>query len=243
VQFSSTCLAAALLIGTFIGGVQQPPAPEREPFLRVAGEAEVSAEPDRAVVTLGVTAQAPEARAAQEQVNQSMQRVVAAVVAADVPAGQIQTVGLALHPVYSHPTPGPRGEHREPRIVGFRASNTVRVQVEDPGLLGRVIDAGLGAGANQLQGISFVLADDTLQRAEALSRAVQSGRAKAEALASAAGVELLGLQRVEEVETGSFEPMHRMADFAMEADTPVQPGQVRVRARVLLSYRIAPPPR
>jgi hypothetical protein len=38
----------------------------------------------------------------------------------------------------------------EPRIGGYRASNTVSVRLEDIGLVGGVIDAALDAGANQL---------------------------------------------------------------------------------------------
>src|SRR5690606_33069280 len=141
-----------LVVGGSLGGgslgrgaeLQQPEREREEPFLRVAGEAQAAAEPDRAVVTLGATAQAQEARAAQEQVNGAMQRVVAAIEEAGVPEGRIQTAGLALHPVYSQPPRGPQSEDTEPRIVGFRASNTVRVQVEEPRAIAGVIDAGLG---------------------------------------------------------------------------------------------------
>ena len=242
---SNSGMVAALLVGGALGGWLQAQQAgqerEREPLLRVGGEAEVAAQPDRAVVTLGVTAQAPEARATQDQVNQSMQRVIAAIVAAGVAPGRVQTVGLSLHPVYSQPPHRPQGEQEEPRIVGFRASNAVRVQLEDPRALGKVIDAGLGAGANQLQGVSFELADDTTQRAQALARAVRNARSKAEALAGAAGVELLALQRIEEADAGYSEPVHRMAQFAIESGTPIQPGEVRVRAQVLLTYRIAAP--
>ncbi len=237
-------MAMALLVGSVLGPVPEPRQAERErePFLRVAGEAVVTAAPDRVVVALGVTAQAPEARVAQEQVNQAMQRVIAAIEEAGVPEVRIQTAGLSLHPVYSQPDPRRQGlQQEDPRIIGFRASNVVRVQVDQPGTIASVIDAGLGAGANQLQGISFELADDTLQRAEALGQAVGNARRKAEALAQAGGVELGALQRIEEAEAGGFEPMHRMASFAdMESGTPVQPGEVRVRAQVVLTYRIAP---
>ncbi|MEX1024925.1 MAG: SIMPL domain-containing protein [Planctomycetota bacterium] len=218
-----------------------PEARQAEPFLRVTGEAEVAAEPDRAVVALGVTAQAEQASAAQSEVSQAMQRVTAAIVEAGIPAESIQTAGLSLQPVYSQGDARRQGEAREPRIVGFRASNTVRVRVEDTARIGSVLDAGLTAGANEIQGISFELADDTAQRTEALSAAVHNARAKADALADAADVELLALQRIEEAGGQSPQPMQRTMSFAaLEADTPIAPGQVRVRARVELTYRIAP---
>ena len=238
--------AGSIGLACMAGLMLQTPTPREvggeRPFLRVAGEAEVATAPDLAVVTLGVGAQADQASAAQNQVSQVMQRVTAALVEAGVPAARIQTVGLSLYPVYSQPDYRQQNDAQahEPRVVGFRAANTVRVRLEDIARIGNVLDAGLSAGANEIQGISFELSNDTAQRTEALAAAVRNARTKAEALADAAGVRLLDVQRIEESGGGAPEPMHRTMGFAaMEAGTPVEPGQVQVSARVVLTFRIA----
>lgn len=215
------------------------------PVLIVQGEGEVSSRPDRAVVNLGVMAQADQAQAAQEQVNAAMQKVLEAIQQQGIARDMIQTAGLSLHPVYSQPPFDPRtGQQREePRITGYRASNTVQVILDDLEKIGPVIDAGMGAGANQIQGVSFELRDDTQARTDALVQAAERARLKAQTLAGAMG---LGLGDIQEVSEGGVNvvppPMYRGGArmVAMEAaSTPVEPGQMRVHATVTLTYRIS----
>jgi uncharacterized protein len=222
-----------------IAPVQQADPPEPAPVLVVTGDSEVAAAPDRAVVVLGATAQAPQATAAQQQVNQVIQGTLGALAKLGVPEAGIQTTGLSLHPVYSAGRPEPHGESEAPRIVAFRASNTVRIELEDLSSIGAVIDAGTGSGANELQGISFELRDDTLQRANALAEAVRIARQKAEAIAQAAGATLIGVQRIEEGGVQAIVPAYER--MAMQSATPVEPGQVRVLASVRMTYRLGVP--
>src|SRR5207253_878860 len=83
-----------------------------------------------------------------------------------VPAAQVQTAELNLSPVYAQGRPG--GES-EPRITGYQASNVVTVRLDKLDRVGPVIDAGLAAGANRLEGVGFGLRDDRQARAEAPS--------------------------------------------------------------------------
>lgn len=241
-QISDLILTTSMLAAGWLVPLQEEDPPEMRPSLTVSGDAEVAAEPDLAVVRLGATAQAPAAATAQQQVNEVMQRAISAIREAGVPEKQIQTTGLSLQPVYSHPRRGsPDEEPQEPKIIAYRASNTVRVEVDDIASVGPVIDAGIGAGANELQGIFFELKDDTPQRAQALRQAVKSARHKADALAEAAGVRLLAIQHIQEGGVQIVSPMsHRAEAMAFEASTPIQPGQVQVSASVTLTYRIAP---
>lgn len=226
-----------LLLSTLLApGSRQDVDETTPPSLSVRGEAEVHAAPDRAVVRLGTTAQAKAASEAQKQVNDVMRRATAALKEAGVKPENLQTATISLQPVYSR---GASNEARE--IVAYRASNTLRVEVDDLSGVGGIIDAGLGAGANELQGLTFELRDDTEQRAEALSRAVLDARRKAAALAEAAGVRLVAVHRVEEGGAEVHTPVLRgTAARALESGTPVEAGQVRVRATVSLTYRIAP---
>lgn len=219
---------------------------DRGPTLSVTGRAEVPAVPDVAVVHLGAVAQAQDAATAQAQVNQVVQKVLEAVKQAGVPGEKIQTSGLSLSPVYSDPRPPrvPDARPAEPRIVGYRASNTLTVRVEDLTKVGNVIDAATGAGANEVQGISFTLPDDTKPRAEALAKAAREAAAKAKVLADAMNVELVAVRHVQEagVQAGPPQPFFRGgAEMARVAATPIQPGQVRVEASVVITYRITAP--
>ncbi|HEX2251788.1 MAG TPA: SIMPL domain-containing protein [Thermoanaerobaculia bacterium] len=244
-------LLAALLLPVLPAAAQaHPPAPppgmELRPSITVSGSGEVKVEPDQAVVRLGVVAQAETARAAQDQVNRAANQILAAIARLGIPEAAIQTERLMLHPVYAERNPRtlPQGEYREPEIVAYRASNVVSVRVDDLSRVGPVIDAGIGAGANQVEGVDFRLRDDTGARRQALTRAVADGRQKAEAIAGALGVALGGVVQADESGVNTQYPvfdqaMYARAEMAASAPTPVAPGEITVHANVTLRYLIA----
>ena len=208
--------------------------------LVVSGQGEVMARPDRTRVRLGAEAQAPTAAEAQSQVNAIMQRALQQIRAVGIEERRIQTTGLQLFPVYERQR---SGDETAPRVVAYRASNTVQVEVENLPLVGRVIDAGMTAGANRIESIDFDLRDDQAAQAQALQRAVAEARAKAVVLASAADVRLVGVQEVREGNVNIMPPPRPYGDAVMmraEAATPIQPGELRVQASVTIRYRIAP---
>jgi uncharacterized protein len=228
----------------------QPAEPPRlvpeEPVVTVSGSGEVRAEPDEATVNLGVTAQAETAGEAQAEASRIAGRILEAVRGLGIEEKAVQTSNLSLFPVYADRSPRtPQEEYREPEIVAYRASNVVSVRLSDLGGIGPVIDAAVGAGANEVQGVGFQLRDDTAQRSEALTRAVASGRVKAEALAAALGMRLGPVLRAEEAGVSLEVPRWSRGDMAalrMEsaASTPVSPGEITVTAGVHLLYRLLP---
>lgn len=243
----SIALLVALLLASFAAApaaAQGGPVPPPIPALTVSADGEARVSPDEATVRLGVSAQAPTARAAQDQVSRTAGAILEAVRRLGIPADRIQTSELNLGPVYGQGQPD--REPQEPRIVGYQASNVVSVQVEQLDKVGPVVDAGLAAGANRLDGVFFGLRDDRRARAEALTRAVEEARVKADALARALKVRLV---RILEVAEGGLmvsppQPFMKAGRMAMEsaamADTPVSPGQVGVSASVTVRWEIAP---
>lgn len=228
---------------TAVGLAPRPPADgddEEGPYLAVSGHGEVAAQPDRAVVVLGATAQEPNAASAQRRASTIVQQVVAAIRETGVPEEHLQTAGLSLEPVYSEPQQRQAVGQEARQIVAYRASHSIRVRLDDPASAAAVIDAGITAGANTLDGLSFELSDDTTQRSVALRRSVRDARAKAEVLAEEAGVTLLAVERLEEQQVAIHSPGMMARAGAFEASTPVQPGLIRVDASVLVRYRIAP---
>jgi uncharacterized protein YggE len=216
----------------------QSAVPVSEPVLTVNGTAEVRVTPDVATVRLGVVGQADTAASAQDGVNAAAGRILEALGAAGVQARHIQTSRLTLTPMYSRQRPG----EGNPRIVAYRADNTVTVRVEDLTLLGAVIDDGLRAGANQLQGVTFGLIDDLPAREIALAEAISEARRKAQAMAEALDVRLEAVILVNEGGLSIQRPMMEGRMMAMQegAPTPVSAGEVTVSASVSIRYRIGP---
>jgi uncharacterized protein YggE len=256
-------LAAALpaaLLGVLALGAPAPAAgqgladgrdgakAEPVPSLVVAGRGEVRAAPDEATVRLGVLAQAATAGAAQQQANQTVTALLRAVRGLGVRQEQIRTSELSLSPVFApvRPQAGAAGEEPQgPRIVGYQASNSVTVTLDKLDQVGAVVDAGLGAGANRLEGIAFGLRHDEAARQAALRDAAAQARGKAAALAAAMHVRLVEVLEVREEGTAvpqpRFEAM-RMSAAGAAVATPVSSGQLDVSAAVTVRYRIAPCP-
>jgi uncharacterized protein YggE len=233
--------AWALIFGAWAAGAAHAAgcAGADVPTVAVTGSGEVSAAPDRAVVSLGAVVEAKQAVDAQRQMAQVMQRVLKDVKALGIPDKLIRTTGLSLSPVYTHPGPKAGLDPEAPRISGYRAANTVQVQVDDLERLGSVIDAGIGAGANQMAGLSFELKDDTALRRQALQIASQEARLKAEAIASALNLQLGDVLDVREQGAPTPYPAERrFAAPAAAGATPVQPGQVQVSAGVTIRFKL-----
>jgi uncharacterized protein YggE len=233
-------MALAVFFQTAAPGALAAGAAEA-PTIVVTGSGDVSAAPDRAAVNLGAVAEAKQAIEAQKQLNQIMQRVVKDIKALGIADEKIHTDRLSLYPVYSNPGRKTDQEAEAPRIVGYRATNTVRVQVEDLDRVGSVIDAGITAGANQLANLSFELRDDGKYRQEALKLATQEARFKAAAIAAAMDLQLGEVVEIREEGARMPYPTERKYAAPASAGTPIQPGQIEVSAGVSIRFKLNPP--
>ncbi len=194
----------------------------------VNGVGAVDDTPDQAMVTLGVETIRTTAQDAQNANSAAMTEIIRQVTAAGVPADQMRTSGVEL-------TPQRRPGTGNGPITGYAASNRVTVTVNDLRLTGRVIDAGVGAGANEVAGISFGLRDAKADQTRALRLAVQNAKDIATIAAQAAGVGPLRLVQLEVVGEASPTPRMTFAG-APNVETPVLPGMVTVTASVRAVY-------
>lgn len=228
-----------LWCGPLQGQTPDPPPPS----LTVSGSGEVSADPDIAVLRLGIESQAATAREAQIETNRVANAILDTLGALGIPSRDIQTAQLRLYPVYEADRPGPQ-ERPQPRLVGYRAANTVSVELADLARIGSAVDAAIGAGANRVDGLELGLRDDAGARERALTAAVEDARAKAAAIAGALGARLLGVLEVNE--QGVSVPLMRLRDAGgfveMQESTPVSTGQITVTAAIMVRYRLETPP-
>jgi hypothetical protein len=236
-------LIPALAIGAAVAADAADAPGPHTPAVTVGGTAEVAAAPDRALLTVGAVAEDRQAQDAQRQVAAILQRVVKDIRALGIPEEKIRSTGIFLTPVYAQPGPKPAAGSDAPRIVGYRAADSLRVQIEPVDRVGAVVDAAIGAGANQMGGLVFELRDDLAYRRQALQAAVQEARAKAEAIAAAMNLALGEV--IDAREDGSHTPYPAERRFAAPAaaGTPVQPGQIQVAASVTVRYRLVAPQR
>ena len=211
-------------------------AEERPPSVTVTGAGEVSAAPDEAHVSAGVVTEAPRAADAVREASAAMQKVLAALDAAGIDRKQVQTSRFDVSPVYAD-TPGrSRGT---PEIAGYRASNQVQVEVREIGKVGGVLDALVGAGANEIGGISFGIADPKPLQDEARKKAVADARRKAELYAQATGTTIGRVLAIDE--SGGVGPGPvRYARMEAAAAAPIAPGELDLAVSVTVTWSLAP---
>lgn len=203
-------------------------------FVRASGEAVITAKPDRAEITIGVMTRAATAQEAAAQNASQSTKVIDAIKQTLGSAGEIKTSGYSLSPQYEYP------QGHAPKLVGYESSNTVDVTVDELPRLAKVIDAATNTGANQINGISFTLKDDSAVRERALSEAAVKARANAEALAKALNVQVVRLLQAEPTESPIVRPQPIAFARAMEAKvaTPVEAGSLNVRASVTVTLEV-----
>jgi uncharacterized protein YggE len=231
-------LVATLLLPISASFAQPLPERPRPPSITVNGEATIAAEPDQAQIDIGVITQARSAPEASKDNAERLARVLAEVKKLLGRGDEVKTSGYALTPNYRYPQGG------KPEIVGYTASNILRIKTAKLDEVGKMIDAAMQSGANNVNRLVFTLKDEEAARLDALRQATAKAKVKAEAIAASLGLKILKITSVTEGER-SFQPIFRQAPMARaealaaQTPTPVEPGTVDVRSTVSLTAEVS----
>ena len=199
----------------------------------VQGQGVVQAAPDMAIVQVGVVQEARTAGEAMDQASRAAAGVLERIAATGIEDRDVQTANISLHPRMQH------NSGNAPRVVGYVSSNNLSVRVRDLAVLGGLLDAVVGDGANSMNGLSFTIDERGPLESEARALAVADARAKAEILAEAAGVELGPVQSISEQGVGFQPQMLSRGAVAMEAmAAPVAAGELDIRVSVTMVFAI-----
>jgi uncharacterized protein YggE len=214
-------------------GVARPVAGTR---LEVSASGSVSRVPDLAIISAGVVTRSTTASGAIAENATRMERVRSALKRAGIADRDIQTSSISLNPDY-------RYENNQPPVLtGYQASNNVSVKFRDIRNSGRILDALVAQGANQINGPSLTIDKPEAAYDEARTRAIAVGRARAELYARSLGMRVVRLLSVSE--SGGFSrppmPMYSRAETAMAADakTSVDPGSQDLEVTLAMSFEL-----
>jgi uncharacterized protein YggE len=199
--------------------------------ISVTGEATVSVPPDLAQVDAGVTSDAKTAREASDANSAAMGKVLLALKSAGIEQKDYQTSRLSLQPEYAPNRQGPSP------VVGYRASNRVTIRVRDVTKVANVIDTLVGAGANDIGGINFMVSQASKLLDDARTQADADARRKAEIYAKAAGATLGAPLSISE-EGAAPRPVFRAKMVAEMAAAPVAQGEETLSVTVNVSWAI-----
>ena len=196
--------------------------------------ATVSVPPDMATIRMGLRNTAGTAAAALTRNSQDMTALLQSLAAMGIAPRDIQTQVLSLNPDIKYDSTG----RKPPQIEGYTAENGVELRVRDLSQLGNILDQVVQNGATTLNGLSFGLIDPAPKRDEARRSAVADAQHRATLYAAAAGVQLGGVRKISDIESGQNpRPMMAMRAMAPGADSvPIAEGEISLSASVMMEF-------
>ena len=204
--------------------------------LTVIGEGKASAKPDQAQINLGVETLASTVQEAIKENDGKMAAVLAALKKLGIADKDIQTAHFS---VFLEKVPGSEPLGGADEVIRYRVSNQVRVTVREARLVGNVIDEAVAAGANNIWGVSFAVADPKPLQAEARAAAIADAKAKALELARLSGVTLGRVISVSEVIGPSpVLPVALRAAEGLGGGAPIEPGELEFTWQLQVVYAI-----
>jgi uncharacterized protein len=232
-------LIAALIIGAALpSAAQAQQATINQSIagtrLDVTATGEVTRVPDVAIISTGVVTKSATAGGAISQAATRMARVRAALKAAGVEDRDIQTSNLSLNPDYRY------DNNQPPKLVGYQSSNTVTVRFRDIASSGKIIDALVAEGANQINGPTLTIDKPEAALDEARAQAIRIGRARAELYARSMGQRVVRVVAISE-SGGSYPvpPMPVMMQARAEAaSSKIDPGEQKLQVNLAMTFEL-----
>ncbi len=232
-------LAALLCAGATPVAAQSQPASINQSIsgtrLDISATGEATRVPDVAVISAGVVSRSATASAAIQDAATKMERVRAALKRAGIADRDIQTSTLNLNPEYRYP------ENQAPQLTGYTASNEVTIRFRDLRNAGKILDALVAEGSNQISGPNLTIDNPDSALDEARTKAVASGRARAELYARSLGMHVVRLVSVSE--SGGYAPPPPMPPqpmimMARAASTKIDAGEHKLQVSLAMVFEL-----
>jgi uncharacterized protein YggE len=206
--------------------------------LVATGVGTVTQAPDRATVSFRIETVDEQAARASAQNNTIVTALDDALAKAGVQRSAVRTRSYSLSYNPRPPRPDPNVAVR----YGYVVSRTVEASVDRVDGVGAIVDAGIGAGVTNVNGVTFGLRDPQAAYRTALTAAVADAEAQARTLATAAHVRLVRLVTIAPGARAPLPgPVLRASVLAAPAPpTVIEPGDLSANATVTLRYEIAP---
>jgi len=234
----STAAALALGLALPAAAAAQPVAAQTISGTRldVVAVGEVTRVPDVARISAGVITQAQSATEAIRLNAARMNAVREALRRAGIADRDIQTSTISLQPEYRY------AENQPPALTGYRAANEVGIRFRDIAQTGRILDALVAQGANQINGPMLEIDRPEAALDEARVAALANARARAELYARPLGMRVKRILSVSEAGVPSMphpRPMAEMRGRAASADVAqIDPGEQRLSVMLTVSFEL-----
>jgi uncharacterized protein YggE len=226
-------LCAAAPTAVAAQAVQAPMPAIAGTRLEVSATGEATRVPDLAIISAGVVTRQTTATAAIQENAAQMERVLSALKRAGIEERDVQTSSINLNPEYRYQ------ENRAPQLVGYTASNQVSIRFRDIRNTGKILDALVAEGANQINGPTLTIDKPEAALDEARLKALANGRARADVYARALGRRVARIVSISE-SGGSYPvppPMPMMMEARNQAaDSKILPGEQKLQVTLSIVF-------
>lgn len=206
--------------------------------ITVVGQGKAYGTPDVAYITVGIETLGESLQTAAEENRVKMAALLEAIQKLGIEDKDIRTSNYSVY-TERQPLLEPRdGTKGEVGAVIYHVNNQVTVTVRDLTRLSEALDTAVAAGANNIYGINFTVDDPSALQDAARADAVADARARAESLATLAGVNVGDVLSISEVVGGSVPVYYDSAKGMGASSTPIEVGQLEVQTSVQVTYAI-----
>lgn len=204
--------------------------------LDVSATGEVTRVPDLAVINAGVVTRSATAGGAIQQAATRMARVREALRQAGIADRDIQTSNISLEPQYTY------ANNQPPKLNGYAATNQLSIRFRDIENTGKILDALVKEGANQISGPNLTIDKPEAALDEARGKAVAAARARADLYARSLGMRVVRVVSVSE-SGGSYPvpppmPMYARAEAAQAADSKIEAGEQKLQVNLAVTFEL-----
>lgn len=209
---------------------------DRPRLITVTGTAEITVAPDEVVLSLAVISRDKDLAAAKVQNDNRVKKILAETHDAGVDPKNIQTSALRMSADYS--------EEKVPRFLAYEVTESIEITLKDLTKYESLMTKLLQDGVNQVNSVSFLVAEDRKYKDDARLKAIRAAREKATAMAAELGQTIGKPWEISENSANANYFYAVQNSYANNSDnrapeeSTVAPGEVSIRASVNVSFQL-----
>ncbi|MDD3170437.1 MAG: SIMPL domain-containing protein [Candidatus Pacebacteria bacterium] len=212
--------------------------------ITVSKKGTVYATPDLAQISFSVITEEEEVGDAIKNNSEKSSAVIEILKAQGVSETDIKTTYFNVYPLYEwHKTDSADIYSTGTRVlVGYEATETIAVKVRDVEKIGSIIEGAVGAGANEVSDLRFVVENEEAFKAQARAKAIAEARAEAVQTAQSLGVKL---GKIVSFTESSYTPYYESYKSATavgmgggSADSSITSGENKIEVTVNIVFEI-----
>lgn len=227
-----TFLLLTLLATSFTAAAFTSNTPDF-PHLATTGYGKIEAKPDMAKFSVKVVESTMTAEQAKQAVDNVVTTFLQALKREGMEGEDISSSNLYITPQYHYPKNG------KPELVGYRASRSITVTVDELTSLNQYLDLALNSGINQVDNIQLMVKDQERYQQQARMSAIKDANQKASSLAEGFDKEIKDIWRIDYNTSGN--QMVLMSSMKMDSRSEsagYQDSTIVISDRVDVIYKL-----